>query len=386
MFGYLKAVKDQDEQVLVKTNRLTIVRFIAAIIFFCIPYFVNIIVKNVDPNGTTYASCLNSATAENISKAYRNQAEKALDAARESLTRADYGRAESLINKIKDASDASALKKELEEVKKYVEIRETIYEIAKDFDRVKFDKVKKSIESIKDESVKERLKKEITEAIGGKGTLMLYVQDPNDPLYRNLKNFNGTTLKTVLETNGSSVDKLNNQIKQAVEMVGVGTREAPIAAALTLMETLAGYGYRINYDWAGKHYHIGVNGNWGARYTPWACDSYPNPDYCKTKLIWRGFDCSGFVHWALIQGFQDESLGSSYPTTGEKAISLAGKTEAVCDVGDNLFSSKHTVLVAGVDEEHKRYLVTESSGGGVKISWYSFNSADYYCRKLKYKN
>ena len=160
-----------------------------------------------------------------------------------------------------------------------------------------------------------------------------------------------------------------------------------MAAAFTLIETLAGYGYRINYDWAGKYYHIGVRGEWGARYTPWACDSYPRPEYCKTKLIWRGLDCSGFVHWALIQGFQDESLGDRYPVeSGTKAISLAGQTTAVCDIGDNLFSDKHVTLVAGIDNEHKRYLIAESSGGGVKLSWYSFNSTEYRCRKIKYSN
>ena len=83
------------------------------------------------------------------------------------------------------------------------------------------------------------------------------------------------------------------------------------------------------------------------------CDSHPNPDRCKTQLIWKGFDCSGFVNWALIQGFQDVKTGRQYTTQGS-AIPLRGKTEAVCDVGDVVVNEKHITLVVGHDEANKR--------------------------------
>ena len=385
MIDYLKVVRDNHADALRKANKLTITKTIAAILVFFIPYFVNAIADLADPNGKSYLSCLEMATSENINASYISAAEKDIDVARESLTKSDYIKALSSVNKIKDVDAKNELLDELNDIYEYIQIRETIYKISKDFDRAEYVDVSSRIEKIKDEDIKQKLKQELVVALGGKGSLLIYIQDPYDSLYRNLKNFSGTTLSAVLERNGSSVDQLNNQIEQAVKDIGVGTREAPVAAAFTLIETLAHYGYRINYDWAGKYYNLGVNGNWGSRFTPEECDSYSNPDYCKTKLIWKGLDCSGFVHWALIQGFQDSSLGSKYPSVGQD-IPLSGKTEAICGVGDLLASNKHVVLIAGIDEEHKRYLVAESSSGGVKLSYYSFSAAGFSCRKIKYSN
>ena len=154
---------------------------------------------------------------------------------------------------------------------------------------------------------------------------------------------------------------------------------------MTLIETLAEYGYRINYDWGGKWYHLGVDGNFGKRITPAYCDSHPNPDRCKTKLIWKGFDCSGFVNWALIQGFQNEKYQRQY-TEDSGAIPLAGKTEAVCNVGDIIVNDDHITIVAGLDDANKSYIIAESTGGGVKLSYYKYNNSSYYCRHIQYSN
>jgi hypothetical protein len=298
MIDYMKAVKDNDADILAKTNKLAVMKVVAAVLIFLIPTFVNVIVGIADPNNKTYISCLRDATSENINSAYVVLAEKNLDVAMETLKKSDFQTAELSIKKVKNSSDRQRLEEELERIRSYMNLRESIYILANNFNREDYQKLKTAIEAIEDEKIKERLLNELKTAIGSKGSLAMYRINPEDELYRNLKNFDGKTLSSVLQEHGSSVEKLDLQIKEAVEAVGVGTREAPIAAAMTLIETLAEYGYRINYDWGGKWYHLGVDGNFGKRITPAYCDSHPNPDRCKTKLIWKGFDCSGFVNWA----------------------------------------------------------------------------------------
>ena len=385
MINYVGAVKNNDADALAKANKLAVVRTVAAVLVFLIPTFVHTIVNIADPGNRTYFSCIKDATPENISAAYRLMTEKYIDIARESLKKSDYQIALNSLTKVKGEADRAALEKELEELKTYVDIRERIYALSKSFDKDEYKKIREAIDAIADTEMKERLTQILKEALGSKGSLAQYDMDPNSELYRNLKNFDGKTLKSVLEQNNSSVEKLDAAIKAAVEEVGAGTREAPVAAAMTLIETLANYGYRINYDWGGKWYHLGVDGNFGKKITPQYCDSHPNPDRCKTRLIWKGFDCSGFVNWALIQGAQDENYKRQY-TEDSGAIPLAGKTTAICDVGDVVVNDDHITLVAGHDDAKKSYIIAESSGGGVKLSYYNYNNSAYYCRHIKYSN
>ena len=385
MFDYMKAITNHDNDALQKTNKTAVMKVIAAVLVFLIPTFVRFIVNVADPGNTTYISCLANATFENINAVYVQLAEKDLDTAMETLKKSDYQIAVLSVSRVKSESDKKRLQDELARIKNYMTLRENIYIVAKNFNREDYQKLKEAIEAIEDKSIRERLLQELKTAIGSKGSLALYRIDPTDELYRNLRNFDGKTLSSVLQEHGSSVEKLNLQIKEAVEGVGVGTREAPIAAALTLIETLAEYGYRINYDWGGKWYHLGVDGNFGKRITPAYCDSHPNPDRCKTKLIWKGFDCSGFVNWALIQGFQNENYQRQY-TEDSGAIPLAGKTEAVCNVGDIIVNDDHITIVAGLDDANKSYIIAESTGGGVKLSYYKYNNSSYYCRHIQYSN
>ncbi len=381
----VSVVKDKESDALNKSFKGIISKSIAAILVFLIPTFVNIL-ANISDSDQSYLSCIKVATSENILAAYRLQAEKLIDNASESLTNSDYMLAKSAINKIKDESVKKELLDELDVIGEYIALRNEIYLLAKDYDREKYNELKKKLEAISDEKVRERLLQELKEAIGKNGSMDQFITDPNDPLYRNLKNFSGTTLSDVLARNGSSVEKLNLQIQEAVEQFGVGTREAPVAAALTLIQTLAEYGYRINYYWGGKWYNIGVNGSWGAPTSPISCDTHPNPDGCRQTMIWKGLDCSGFANWALIQGFQDNHIPVQRTRFNGTEISLAGQSSAVCDIGDVMVSGGHIVLVAGIEEDNKRYLVAESTGGGVKLSYYPFNSYQYKCRKIDYSN
>ena len=383
--NYFNAVKDNDADALAKANRSAIPKIIAAVLIFLIPSFVLLIVETVDPGNRTYISCLNDASLENIGEAKRFTAEKYLDQVRESLSRADYEKAKASIEKVKDQSVKDELTRELNELEQYVKINETINELVNNFDRQKFDQLKSEISLISDSEMKNKLTQKIESSFGSSGSVSSFELDPNNELYRNLKTLSGTKLSDVLGHNGSSVEKLNSQIANAVREAGIGTRQAPVAAALTLIDTLAYYGYRINYDWGGKWYHIGVDGNWGTRISPVYCDTHPNPDRCRKELIWKGFDCSGFVNWALEQGFNDTSYPIQYTTTGN-ATSLSGQTTAICKIGDTIVNSGHITLVVGTNDAKKSYIVAESTGGGVKLSYYNYNNSSYYCRHINYSN
>ena len=380
----LNAVKDKENDLVSKALKSIVIKIIAAILVFMIPTFVNLL-ANISSKDETYLSCIKSATHENIIAAYRLQAEKLIDTVTKTLTKSDYNIAKSMISKIKDDGIQAELNAELEEVKKYIDIRDEIYRVANNYDREAYLKVREKIEAIKDQEVRERLLAELKEVIGKKGSLNRYVLDPNDPLYRNLRHFDGKSLKQVLEENGSSVETLELQIKEAVDAVGVGTRQAPVVAALTLLETLAGYKYQINYEWGGKWHRVGINPNIGVVITPCCCESHPNPDYCRKTYIYKGFDCSGFVNWALTNGFRDNNYQTK--TTGSSGQSLAGQNSAICDTGDALVSDKHIVLVVKPVDEMKSYLIVESTGGyGTRLSYYPYNSSGYRCMKIDYSN
>ena len=380
----LSAVKDKDSDALNKSLKGIITKSIAAILVFMIPTFVNIL-ANISDGDKNYLSCLKSANSESITAAYRLQAEKMIDIVTESLNNADLKAAKSAIKKVKDEDIQNELMDELTTVEDYIDIKNQIHLLAKNYDRDAYTKLKARIEAIKDSEVRERLLKELKESIGKKGSLNQYILDPNDPLYRNLKHLDGRSLKDVLESKGSSIEKLNSQIAEAVDAVGVGTREAPVVAALTLFETLAGYGFHINYEWGGKWHKVGINPNMGILITPCCCDTHPNPDYCRRTYVYKGFDCSGFVNWALSNGFRSDNYPRKF--TNSSGISLAGKTTAVCDTGDALVSDKHIVLVVEPVDEKKSYLIAESTGSyGTRITYYPYNSSEYRCMKIDYSN
>lgn len=392
MVGYTRAVTDKDSDLLAKANRVAVSKAIAAILVFLIPTFVRVVSNMAMFDSNQYIHCVNYATRENIDAAYRNSAEKRLDTAHDTLARGDLLAAKREINKIKDETVKNKLLKELETIEGYIKLREEIYELAKDYSSEKYNNLKSRIEAITDKDIKEKLEEELKTVISNMGSLFNFNLNPSDPKYNGLKPIKSpVTLSLILMQHGSSVEKLNLQIEAAVDMAGIGTRQAPVAAGATLIETLADYGYYITYKWGGKHGRVGVNGSWGSIGSAVSCSTYPGgEEACQRTQIYSGLDCSGFVNWAIIQGFRDPSAktqgtGRSGPIGG---TSLAGQTTAICDVGDVLVSSGHIVLVAGTDDANKRYIIMESGGGhgGVGLSYKSYNDSAYSCRKVSYSN
>ena len=228
-----------------------------------------------------------------------------------------------------------------------------------------------------------------------------YPIDPNNELYSNNKFIINTSISDILSNNGSSVEEFNEHLKSEIEKAGVGTRDASVAAALTLRGSLAEQGYKINYQWGGIHTELGINSQYGTPVGTGSCDgSYAaqgyDPSVCRTNYKWYGFDCGGFVTWAIYNGMQGSnspggvtvSRSNIFSYSANNKISL-NSNKAVCKIGGVLDSTGHIVLVVGHDDVNKQYIVAEATGsrldegrGGVKLSHYPYGAKGYWCGNL----
>ena len=205
------------------------------------------------------------------------------------------------------------------------------------------------------------------------------------------------SLEEALEENGSSFDEFNSYIKGVAQKAGVGSRAAVVNSAVSLIGSLADIGYKLPYQWGGKYYFPGAYRSWGLPAST-NCDSYEasgyDKDKCLTNYRWASIDCSGFVNWSIVNGFQYsnysemEAAGAYQTTDFHDTISLNAEY-AVCQPGDVLVNEAHIVLVVGTDDASKSYIVAESTGatiatntGGVKLTYYSYGNTNYKCRSL----
>ena len=229
-----------------------------------------------------------------------------------------------------------------------------------------------------------------------------YPINPDDELYQGLQFLAGTSLEELLTSSGSSVEEYNSYLASVVETEGVGTRGAVVGSAVTLIGSLANMGYKLTYQWGGKYYYIGSNPSWGSLSsdTDYWCTNYaqhyPEKSTCTTNYRWTSFDCSGFVNWAIINGFQfsnfaqmDAAGAYQYTADGYYTVYLKAN-EAVCLPGDVLYNDGHIMLIVGLDDVNKRYIVAESTGsrlntgyGGVILDYESYGNTKYKCRSLE---
>lgn len=221
-----------------------------------------------------------------------------------------------------------------------------------------------------------------------------YPIDPNNELYQNLQLLHGRSFESVLKKNGSSVKEFEDNLKKEITRAGVGTRKGVVAAAMTLIGSMAETGYKINYKWGGKYATIGVNPSWGLPSSV-NCDNYESRGYnrenCERNYKWGGFDCSGFVTWALINGLQRKitQVTTNIKESSHPSVKLEAD-KAVCDIGGAIVSGDHIKLIVGVDEENKRYITAETTGsdiatnsGGNILRYMPFaGEGRYYCKNL----
>lgn len=228
-----------------------------------------------------------------------------------------------------------------------------------------------------------------------------YALNPNDELYQGLAFLTGTSLEELMANSGSSVAELNSYLASVAQSSGMGTRSAVVGSAVSLIGSLAELGYKLPYQWGGKYYSIGASPYWGeeANNLTYWCNNYAtvygNTSVCTTNYRWQSFDCSGFVNWALMNGFgfssfNELSNAGVYQATETSNTIALNANRAVCAPGDVLVNTGHIMLIVGLDDTNKQYIVAESTGsrlntgyGGVILDYESYGNTDYRCRSLE---
>lgn len=167
------------------------------------------------------------------------------------------------------------------------------------------------------------------------------------------------SLNTYLSSNGTSIDDLNTFIHSSVEENGVGTRAGVVTAAVSLVNYLYdNMNIRIPYYWGGNYQRVGVNPEFGA---------IINPSISKggNAYYYSGFDCSGFVSWAIRNGGYSMSrkTTSSFDSTFGSDSCNIGDSSCIGQPGDLINSAScHVQLIVSVDESSEKYYVAESTG------------------------
>lgn len=166
-------------------------------------------------------------------------------------------------------------------------------------------------------------------------------------------------LSTALQRSNSSINVLNSYIRNNVNKNGSGTREGVVTAATSLINYLYDVPHvRIPYYWGGSYQAIGVNPNFGARVATSVSRN-------GTAYSYSGFDCSGFVSWAIKNGGYNFSRHNTASFASAFSSDSCDITSSSCigKPGDLINSAScHVQLIVGVDEKNKTYYVAESTG------------------------
>lgn len=379
MITYVKAITDSDNDNISKANKTIVNMFITAVLIFAVPTIVETIFDAVGSSTNGIVECFSNADKEGIIEGYINRVDR-------TYSKLDYSKAKKYIDNLSDDEPfKSSFKQRLSKYEVYVELVSDIESLNSSNFAKEAESIKKRIEAISDNEAKEKINKIYEDTIKRrKLSVSNYPISPNDKLYSNLTKLEGKSLSQLLEENNSSVKELNEKIQNAVLVSGVGTREATVSAAMTLIGTLAEYGYKLPYYWGGKYPKLGVDSKWGSNIGASAESAGHNYYY------YGGMDCTGFFDWAVSQGMQK---GKSNWYDDKPRIELVGKTEAVCKIGDALSCPGHIALIVGIDNANKNYIIAEESSG-LALSTIPFNGSRYYgdeqyfCESLsdKYSN
>ncbi len=157
MMDFTAAVKG-DIDSLNKSFKRAIPKIVAAILIFFIPSLVHIVVNITSSDDGGYIKCLDDATLDGIKAAYKQQALIYIDNTKKSLSNSDYQIALTAINKIKDSNTKNELLNELNSIKEYININESINSSITFND---YNKLNEQISKIKDEEVKNKLSEKL---------------------------------------------------------------------------------------------------------------------------------------------------------------------------------------------------------------------------------
>ena len=176
-------------------------------------------------------------------------------------------------------------------------------------------------------------------------------------------------LNTFLPNHGSSVEDLNNFIATNVNKNGNHTRAGVVTAAVSLVNYLYdGAKVRLPYYWGGQYQHIGVDPTFGGKASHAAISAHGNAYH------YNGFDCSGFVSWAIKNGGFDIGRHTTAGFHRDYSGNSCNIGSASCkgQPGDLINSNGcHVQMIVSVDESSGLYYVAESTGsaGLIMRAW-----------------
>ena len=355
-------------------------RIIAALLIFFLPTFISLIINMVGSGESL--ECFNDVMKSGVMTASVTDAKTYVNKVEKSYDLADYEIALERVNNLDNSTYKNKLLKRLQDSEEIVMLKNDVMSIkAGNTSLTTTKQLEDRINYMQDGYLKKELLKRVESV---KNDTNAYNILPIE----NLKQLSGNNIADKIKKNGSSISDLNQKIKNAVIKEGKNTREAAVAAAATLINTLGSYGYLINYEWWGKYEAIGVDERWGTILSDSQykrdCNDFAdrynnNGSRCWNEFKWYGLDCSGFVKWIVIQASQNTS--TSY--FGGVKHSFSSKTNyAQCQIGDPVYKSGHVAMIVGLDDLNKQYNIAESSPPGVKFNTIKYTNSEWWCNHI----
>lgn len=176
-------------------------------------------------------------------------------------------------------------------------------------------------------------------------------------------------ISSFLASHNSSLEQYNEYIKNSVESVGVGTRAGVVAAAVSAINFLYdNYNHMIPYYWGGSYMGVGAPSFIGE--SAYAVSSSGTPYY------YNGFDCSGFVSWAVRNGgykLRRTLAGDFHTYVPSSSVCNGTSQSCIGQPGDIIEDDTHVVLIVAVDEANNKYFIAESQGGNTGVIIREYN-------------
>lgn len=172
-------------------------------------------------------------------------------------------------------------------------------------------------------------------------------------------------ITSFLNSNGSSLDDLNNFVHDSVSSIGAGTREGVVTAAVSMINYLYdNFNTKLPYYWDGKTSGNTIPSIFGT-YQPSAMSRNGNTYY------YISFDCSGFVSWAIRAGGYNLTNQTSYSFDALYSDDSCVITDSSCvgQPGDLINSPNgHVELIVAVDIDNGKYFIAHSGTAGVVMT------------------
>ncbi len=172
----------------------------------------------------------------------------------------------------------------------------------------------------------------------------------------------------------SAYNNIDNAVKTGVEKSGICNKESSAIAGINLAYGLYELGYRVPYYWNGGHdmHDIGgesayVNYHGVERYLGSSVAESCSPTTCYNHY---GYDCTGFVNWAV-----STAMGKDISTSLDGWFSRStGISLGAAESGDLVLMEGHAILVI---ENKGDYLQTlESTGGNNGLIFRTYNAGE----------